>query len=115
MIFSPDAVPDRFDEEMPVALMLRPSQLQATAADSAQMPVAAARIASRYDRLRLPMSIIWRRRDKLVDQEAQSSRLADDILHATPLELADGAHMVHYCQLDHVTAAIEDLATLALA
>ncbi len=68
MIFSPNDTPQKFLDDMPFALMLRPGQLHATAADSAMMPLAAARLAPRYGELDIPMTIIWGEGDKLVDQ-----------------------------------------------
>lgn len=107
MVFSPDAVPDDFDDEMPIGLMLRPSQLRATAADSGQMPIAAARLAERYAELDLPITIVWGDGDKLVDQQTQSARLAKLLPHATSVQLADAGHMLHYGNCDIVADAIE--------
>lgn len=107
MVFAPDPVPAEFTDNMPIALMLRPSQLRATAADSGMMPIAAARLAERYAELTLPITIIWGDGDKLVDQATQSVRLAAALPHATTLELPGAGHMVHYGQCTLVADAIE--------
>lgn len=107
MIFSPHKTPQRFLDEMPFALMVRPSQLQATAADSAMMPAAAARLEPYYGNLGLPVTIIWGEDDKLVDQTKQSARLASLIPGARSVPLAETGHMVHHVALDQVLAAID--------
>lgn len=107
MIFSPNKTPQRFLDEMPFALMLRPSQLQATAADSAIMPVAAARLEPQYDMLNLPITVIWGEGDKLVDQSMQSARLASLLPGVRSLPLAETGHMVHHVAVDQVSAAVE--------
>jgi pimeloyl-ACP methyl ester carboxylesterase len=107
MIFSPSETPQRFLDEMPFALMLRPIQLHATAADSATMPIAAAALEPRYGELTLPVTIIWGEGDKLVDQANQSARLAELLPTARAVPLADVGHMVHQVALDEVVAAID--------
>jgi len=114
MIFSPDAVPDRVKNELPFGLMLRPSQLHATAADSGQMPLAAARLSARYADLKLPMAIVWGDGDKLVPGQGHSARLAKSRPHADAVMITEAGHMVHYTHLDRVERAIRDLAVLAL-
>ena len=113
VIFSPRDVPQRFLDEMPFALMLRPSHLHATAADSGQMPLAAARLSERYAELALPMAIVWSERDKLVGQPGQSARLADELPHAAPILVPDGGHMIHHVELERVAMAIENVAAEA--
>jgi pimeloyl-ACP methyl ester carboxylesterase len=110
MIFSPNETPPRFLDEMPFALMLRPGHLQATAADSAMMPLAAARLEPRYGELQLPVTIIWGEQDKLVDQAQQSARLAALLPQARAVPLSDTGHMVHHVALDQVATAIEEMA-----
>ncbi len=109
MIFSPDAVPEGFTDAMPTGLMLRPSQLHATNADSGEMPIAAARLAARYPELTLPMTIIWGDGDKLVGQEGQSQRLAESLPHASALGMANAGHMLHHIQTEEVVSAVTNL------
>jgi pimeloyl-ACP methyl ester carboxylesterase len=106
MIFSPTDPTDAFLAEMPFALMLRPSQLRATAIDSGQMPASAARQAPRYGELDLPMAIIWGDGDKLVKQEDQSPVLAEQIPKAVATRLEGVGHMVHHTDPTRVAAAI---------
>lgn len=109
MIFSPGETPKRFLDQMPFGLMVRPSQLRATAADSSMMPIAAARLEPSYSKLSMPVTIIWGEGDKLVDQTKQSARLAALLPHAQAIAVKDAGHMVHYTALDRVVAAIEGI------
>ena len=106
MIFSPARPTRAFLNDMPFGLMLRPGHLRATAADSGQMPVAAARLAKRYDALTLPVTILWGEGDKLVDQAGQSARLLRELPQATGREIAGGGHMFHHVRPDVVAGAI---------
>lgn len=109
-LFSPNAPTDAYRREMPFALMFRPGQLLASADDSAQMPGAAERLSARYASLRLPMTILWGDGDKLVKQGQQSARLADELPHATAVELAGKGHMIHHVEPGRVAGAIKGLA-----
>jgi pimeloyl-ACP methyl ester carboxylesterase len=106
MIFSPARPTRAFLDDMPFGLMLRPGHLRATAADSGQMPAAAARLAKRYDALTLPVTILWGEGDKLVDQEGQSARLLRELSQATGREIAGGGHMFHHIRPDVVQDSV---------
>lgn len=106
MIFAPAEVPRRFLDEMPFGLMLRPGQLRATAADSGQMPAAAARLAKRYAELTLPITVLWGEGDTLVGQKGQSARLRRELPQATGAEIAHGGHMLHHVRPDLVADAV---------
>lgn len=106
MIFAPATPTQAFLTEMPFGLMLRPGQLRATAADSGQMPAAAARLAPRYSDLTLPITILWGEGDKLVTQGDQSAKLLHDLPQAIGSEIAGGGHMIHHVRPDIVADAI---------
>jgi pimeloyl-ACP methyl ester carboxylesterase len=106
MIFSPTDPTDAFLADMPFALLLRPSQLRATAIDSGQMPASAARLAPRYGELDLPIAIVWGDGDKLVKQEDQSPVLAEQIPKAVATRMEGVGHMVHHTGPTRVAAAI---------
>jgi pimeloyl-ACP methyl ester carboxylesterase len=109
MIFSPARPTNRFLEEMPFGLMLRPQQLRATGADSGQMPIAAARLAPRYVELTLPVTILWGEGDKLVNQTDQSARLRRELPRAEGSEIAGGGHMIHHVRPHIVANAVLEL------
>lgn len=110
MIFSPADVPERFKSEIPFGLMLRPSQIRASAKDGAQMPANAGMLTARYGELGLPMAVLWGDGDKLVKQSGQSQRFVDELGTATGHGLPGLGHMIHHSDPDAVAAAILALA-----
>jgi pimeloyl-ACP methyl ester carboxylesterase len=95
-IFAPSPVPARFAAEFPVGLMLRPSQIRASAADTALMVPAAAELSGRYGELTMPIAIMAGSADEIVDVGRHPQRLHAEI-PGSELRLIDGAgHMVHH-------------------
>lgn len=110
MIFSPADVPKNFKSQMPFDLMLRPSQVRASAEDGAQMPANAAALAARHGELALPMAVLWGDGDKLVGQSDQSERFVGQQALATGQALPGLGHMIHHSDPDTVAMAILALA-----
>ncbi|SDD47643.1 Pimeloyl-ACP methyl ester carboxylesterase [Massilia sp. PDC64] len=107
--FSPQPVDPRF-RELPVWMLLRPSQLRASAAETAMMVPAAASLARRYPELKVPVVVMAGTRDKLVDFSHNSERL-DERLPDSELQLQPGVgHMTHYVHPEKVLAAIDGIA-----
>ena len=113
-IFGPAEVPAKFAAGFPKGLALRPSQLRASAAESALMvPEARA--------LRRRATATWRCRsssppatlDRLVDTGEQSGRLAREIGHSRFRPVAGAGHMVHQTAVAAVMAAIDEAAEAA--
>jgi pimeloyl-ACP methyl ester carboxylesterase len=95
-IFAPSPVPARFAAEFPVDLMLRPSQIRASAADTALMVPSAAELSGRYGELTMPIAIMAGTGDEIVDVGRHAQRLHREI-PTSELRLIDGAgHMVHH-------------------
>jgi len=109
-IFSPAAVPERF-KELPVWMMLRPSQLRASAAESALMIPSALKLYKRYPELTMPVQILAGEDDKLISPKHNSVRLEDALPDST-VKLEEGqGHMVHYERIDDILDAIETVRT----
>jgi pimeloyl-ACP methyl ester carboxylesterase len=106
-LFRPAPVPQRFTAGMPLAMALRPSQIHATAQDSAAMIPAAAAMQSRYGELRLPLAIIAGAGDRMVDPWWQAMKLHREVPHSNILLLQDEGHMVHYGAIGLVATAID--------
>jgi pimeloyl-ACP methyl ester carboxylesterase len=103
-LFAPAPVPERF-ARFPLSLSLRPSQLRSSAQEALLMVPSAASMAKRYGELKMPVSIIAGRGDRIVDPSTQSNRLAN-VLRERDAELVQGAgHMVHYFAPGLVQAA----------
>jgi pimeloyl-ACP methyl ester carboxylesterase len=108
-VFSPQAVDARF-RELPVWMLLRPSQLRASAAETAMMVPAAVALAKRYPELKVPAVIMAGTQDRIVDVGHNSERL-DERLPDSELQLQPGVgHMTHYAHPDKVLAAVDGIA-----
>jgi pimeloyl-ACP methyl ester carboxylesterase len=106
-MFAPAPVSKGWREQFPFAMTLRPGQIRAAAADAALMIPAAAALAERRPKSGLPLTIIAGRGDKVVDQESQSARLAEE-MEGSELLLIEGAgHMVHHTASKKVVDAIK--------
>ena len=107
--FSPQQVDARF-RELPIWMLLRPSQLRASAAETAMMVPAAMSLARHYPELKVPVVIMAGTKDKLVDFGHNSERL-DERLPDSELQLQSGiGHMTHYAHPDKVLAAVDGIA-----
>lgn len=107
-IFGPREIPRKFLDGFPKGLAVRPSQLRASAAESALMIPDATHFRDKYTDLKMPVVIIAGDLDRLVDIERQSSRLHREIKHSTFHSVSGAGHMVHQTDMDAVMAAIEE-------
>lgn len=105
-MFTPAPVPPHFKETFPVGMLLRPSQLRASAQESALMIPSAHRLSHRYGELTLPVVILAGAGDQIADVGRQSLHL-HQALPQSELRLVPGVgHMVHQSAPDQVMAAI---------
>lgn len=105
-MFGPAPVPDSF-RELPVWMMLRPSQLRAGAAESALMIPSALMLKKHYPELSMPVAIIAGSGDRVVDPSDNSAKLHNDVLHST-LTLEPGVgHMVHYTHPEVIVRMVD--------
>ncbi len=105
-MFSPAPVPARF-AAFPVWLALRPSQLRASAAETAMMIPSAMALRRRYHELTLPVAIMAGAADRLVNVRHNSERLHRELAQSDLQLVPDAGHMVHYLAPDQVMAAID--------
>ena len=112
-IFGPREIPQKFIDGFPEGLAVRPSQLRASAAESALMIPDAVYFRDRYVDLTMPVVIIAGELDRLVDIDHQSSRLHDEIAQSTFHSVAGAGHMVHQTDTEAVMAAIIEAAQAA--
>ncbi len=109
-LFGPQPVPEKF-AGFPKAMAVRPSQIRASAAESALMVPDAFAARATYPSLEMPVSIIAGAEDRLVDAEAQSARLHGDIPQSSFHRVPGAGHMVHQTATEAVMSAIEKVAT----
>jgi pimeloyl-ACP methyl ester carboxylesterase len=110
-IFGPSPVPKKFDG-FPKEMALRPSQVRASAAESALMIPGAFALRKDYARLKMPVAIIAGEEDRLIDIDQQSARLHHEVTQSTLRRVPGVGHMVHQSATDLVMAAIDEAARL---
>jgi pimeloyl-ACP methyl ester carboxylesterase len=108
-IFGPKTVPCKF-EEFPKEMAVRPSQIRASAAESALMIPDAFHFEDKYAKLTMPVVIIAGENDRLIDIDKQSARLHSDVTQSVFHRVADNGHMIHQTATDKVMAAINEVA-----
>jgi pimeloyl-ACP methyl ester carboxylesterase len=111
-IFGPQSVPPKFDG-FPREMAVRPSQIHASAAESALMIPDALGFHNEYSKLKMPVSIIAGEDDKLIDIDRQSSQLHDDITHSRFHRIPGNGHMVHQTATSAVMSAIDEVVRAA--
>lgn len=110
-MFAPRDIPAEFFTVVPREMMLRPSQIRANAEEATFMMPAAATLAARYSELRLPVTIMAGAADKIVDPEAHSVRLHEDVLDSELVVLPEVGHMVHYAATNAIAALLAEPAS----
>jgi pimeloyl-ACP methyl ester carboxylesterase len=108
-IFGPAKMPAKF-EAFPKGMALRPSQIRASAAETALMIPNAFAQRGKYTELKMPVVIIAGEQDRLVSTEAQSERLHEELTHSTFRRVASAGHMVHQTATALVMRAIDEAA-----
>ncbi len=111
-IFGPAPVPAKF-RGFPKEMSFRPSQIRASAAESALMIPDAFAARGHYAALRMPVVIIAGEDDRLIDIDDQSARLHRDIAQSAFRRLRGVGHMVHQTATGAVMSAIDEAARSA--
>ncbi|GJD66069.1 alpha/beta fold hydrolase [Methylobacterium frigidaeris] len=106
-MFAPAPVPERFDEEFPRDLMLRPSQLRASAEDAALMTPVTVELHEHYRNLKLPVVIIAGADDQVADVGRQSERLHRELPQSALIVVPGLGHMIHHLAPEQVVRAVE--------
>ncbi len=116
-LFAPRPVPPKF-AGFPKEMAVRPSQIRASAAETALMIPRAAAARPRYAALSMPVAILAGAEDRLIDCEEQSARLHEEIAQSSFDRLPGEGHMIHQTATTALMAAIDKVAaprTLAVA
>ena len=104
-IFGPAPVPKKF-EGFPEEMAVRPSQIRASAAESALMIPAASRLHNEYSELQMPVAIVAGAEDRLIESE-QAWRLNDEIRQSSLRRVPGSGHMVHQTATAEIMSVIE--------
>jgi pimeloyl-ACP methyl ester carboxylesterase len=105
-LFDPAPVSPKWTNEFPVPMVLRPSQVRATAGDSALAIPAAASLSKRYGELRMPVTIMGGTGDKVVTFDEHSRPLHDAVPGSRLVPVEGVGHMVHWSAQDAVLREI---------
>jgi len=108
ILFSPAPVAANF-KRFPIEIALRPSQLKATAAETALLIPTAAAFANLYADLQQPVTILAGDGDKLVGRR-QALTLHDKLRTSRIAWIGGAGHMVHQTAPDRIFAEIDRLA-----
>ena len=109
-IFGPRSVPGKF-KAFPKEMALRPSQIRASAAESALMIPDAAKLRNQYADLKMPVVIIAGEQDRLIDIDTQSARLHSDVVQSRFHRIPGNGHMIQQTATDQVMSAINEAAS----
>ncbi len=109
VIFGPRSVPTKFDG-FPKEMAVRPSQIHASAAESAPMIPSALAASREYGNLKMPVTIIAGVDDRLIDADQQSGRLHEEVRHSKMHRVPGTGHMVHQTATSSVMSAINEAA-----
>ncbi|MEN3291364.1 MAG: hypothetical protein V7642_617 [Burkholderiales bacterium] len=113
-LFYPTRIPENFSSKFPVWMALRPSQLKASAGETALMIPQAAILRQRYRELAMPVVIMSGAQDLHVTPKRHAERLHRELPHSDLMLTPGVGHMMHHIVPDQVMAAI-DMAAKAVA
>jgi pimeloyl-ACP methyl ester carboxylesterase len=106
-MFAPFVVPAGYVATLSREMLVRPSQIRATAEEAALLLPSAASLAKRYASIRVPTTIIAGDDDRVIDPDKHSRRLASVMKEAELRMLPDVGHMVHFAAVDEIADAVD--------
>ena len=112
-MFGPRSVPAKF-AGFPMEMAVRPSQLRASAAETALMIPAALLASKTYKDLAMPTIILAGEDDRLIDIDEQSARLHDEVKQSKLHRIAGAGHMIQQSATADVMAAVDEAAVETL-
>jgi pimeloyl-ACP methyl ester carboxylesterase len=107
-VFGPSPVPEKF-KGFPEEMAVRPSQIRASAAESALMIPSAYTLEKQYRLLHMPVAIVAGAEDRVVESE-QSADLHRDLPRSTLRRVPGTGHMVHQTATGEIMSAIDFVA-----
>ena len=114
LVFGPEAAPRDYGTRGGGLLALRPSHFVAASTDLTAIPQDLPGMMQRYANMRLPVSILYGRGDRILDPHDQGEALAAK-LPGAQLTLIDGGHMLPVTAPERTAQFIRAAASRALA
>jgi pimeloyl-ACP methyl ester carboxylesterase len=107
-IFGPSPVPKKF-KDFPEEMVVRPSQIRASAAETALLIPSARTLQEKYRQLQMPVAIIAGAEDRFIENQ-QSANLHRDIPQSTLRCIPGTGHMVHQTATAEIMSTIDMVA-----
>lgn len=104
--FAPDMPPPNYYKESGLALLFRPHDFKANAADIANLKSEITAQQGRYEDLTAPTAIVTGTSDKTVSPHIHSKQLAGEIENASLTLLPNTGHALHHSQTDAIVEII---------
>jgi pimeloyl-ACP methyl ester carboxylesterase len=112
-MFGPGPIPEKF-AGFPMEMAVRPSQIRASATETALMIPSAISSAKTYNELAIPIIIVAGEEDRLIDIDEQSARLHDEVKQSKMHRILGAGHMVQQSATGELMAAIDEAAAATL-
>ena len=112
-IFAPAGVPAKFEQGFPKEMAVRPSQLRASAEETALLIPTATALQHRYGELDLPVTIAAGSGDQIITTDRQSAHLHEELPHSTFRRIQGSGHMVHQTATREITDAVDEISMSA--
>jgi pimeloyl-ACP methyl ester carboxylesterase len=106
VVFGPEAVPKDFATKGGGLLSLRPGAFLSASSDLQALPERLPQVQARYGELRVPVSVLYGKDDRILDWKANGQALVDKVPGAR-LELVEGGHMLPVTQVEVTVGFIE--------
>jgi pimeloyl-ACP methyl ester carboxylesterase len=106
--FHPAPISDKF-KLFPLGMTFRPSQIRATAADTAMMVPAAIELSQRYSELEVRVIAMAGEGDLIAHKENHSGRLVAEVKNGELRVVPGQGHLFHYSVPDKVVDAINEV------
>lgn len=107
--FAPDKPPPDYYERSGLALLFRPKDFKANAADIAHLKDEIKKQQDRYAELRLPVAIVTGTADTTVSPEIHSKTLAKEIDGAMLTLLPGAGHALHHSRTEKILSIIDGI------
>ena len=106
--FYPEEAPEEYVDTM-TALYLRPANFTATAGELSVMQESVQAISSDYEKIKVPVNIVFGTSDQMVDLEKDGQRLAENLPNGELIEVEGAGHKLHHSYSDLVLEVINDV------
>lgn len=108
-VFGPEPVPNDFATRGGGLMSLCPHQFIAASLDLQAVPARLPAISARYNELRIPVSVLYGRKDRILDCKLNGQAFVDKLPGAR-LKLVDGGHMLPVTQPELTAKFIQEAA-----